>query len=440
MTNIEFGIFTIPQIKGNNTFKGSFSIEKDSVHIWIEYDSSEERFSALFDLVEQNEPFSVIIDYKHSSVIGCYECLFLHSNLTTNVEYDKKGHPISSRKPEYEHGYLKAISHCWTDNISADDLDVHCFKSYYLEYRFSDAWFVSSVKDNDITLKDGTLISFICGIDTLTNRRPYRYEERQSGRIFVKRENPFSLREVMDISLCIQVFLRFVTNIQIPPGIIQLNDDKSQVIRYGFHSRDWVKGISEEVFNSLSFPISLQKVLSTEGLLQNWFDSWKKHKNALSRFSECQNPMKSEDCIVALTKTFDALTEKLFSAKKGKKRSINCWLDEMGSFGEEKAKEKSLDIGKTRIKELLGKVKEDSLIMRLQTFSNQNSNPSYQSLIKNTSDGERILSFACKLRNTDSHFGKDVIKSIPEGYQLREIARFMYLLDRDVISRYILKI
>lgn len=439
MTNIEFGRFTIPQIKGNNTYKGSFSIEKDSVHIWIEYDSSEERFSALFDLVEQNEPFSVIIDYKHSSVIGCYECLFLHSNLTTVIEYDKEGHPISSRKPEYGHGYLKAISHCWTDGVSADDLDVHCFKSFYLNYRFSDAWFVSSVKDNDVTLKDGTLISFICGIDKVTNRMPYRYEERQSGRIFVKRERAFSLREVMDISLCIQVFLRFVTNLQIPSGIIQLNDDKSQWIRYDFHSRNGVMGITEEL-KSLSFPISLQKVVSTEGLLQNWFDSWEKYKDALSRFAECQNLMKSEDCIVALTKAFDALTEKLFSAKKETKKRINDWLGEMGSFGEEKAKEKNLDIGEKRIKELLGKVKENSLIMRLNTFSLRNATPSYQSLLKNTGDEEKILSFACKLRNTDSHFGKNVTKSIPKGYKLREIARFMYLLDRDVISRYILKI
>lgn len=437
MTDIEFGKFTIPQIPTNNSFKGSFSIENDVILIFLEYDAKDDYFKDLFILVDKREFFSVIIDYKHSS-IGCYECRFL-SRLSTVLEYGSDGSSSKTRKPRYESGYIKAVCSCWTDEIATEDLDTPFFNSFYLKYRYSDAWFSSTIKDNDIYLKDGTLISFICGEDTLIQRKPYKIEKKQSGKVYVKRTEAFSLREVIDIAFSVQVFLRIVTDSPIPPGSIQFEDKDEPYIRYDFHGETGIIGTREEssVINLDEFLISLQTVISTPGLLQNWFENWKEYKQSLVRFVECQNPKRKEELIVNLVKSFDSLSKQK-TAKKKSNKLVDDWLDDLSLLGEEKAKEMKLAFNKKRIKGLLGKIKEVPLDKRMKSFIIENKTKSYMPLVKNPKDEEKIIEFACRMRHSEAHSGKNVLESIPYGYQLNEIARFMYLFDRDLIKQLVL--
>ena len=147
--------------------------------------------------------------------------------------------------------------------------------------------------------------------------------------------------------------------------------------------------------------------------------------------------MKSEICIINLTKTFDALSKLFFPTQHEYGESFADWMNEICNLSKEKAKEKGFEIDGDRIAGLLGNLKNDSLLMRMKSFVYQNDSASYQSLIKKHGDEDEIISFVVRLRNSDSHSGKKMEKLIPDGYQLKEIARIMYLIDRDVLKQYV---
>ena len=427
---------TIPTIPGS-LYNGSYYIDDNKFHFWIEWDKANISFSRLFEFEMRHELFDaqIMADNLSAAKYSCFKCYF--TSPIQDVKHCEEGKIYVTKEPFWREKNISVDCNGWIENIHLDSLSEKYWNEVSFRIPYTEPWFPSMEINIEVPLSNNDDIRLFVGEERRVNYYPNtRSSVFKNQIIYHTKETVFSIEEAVHTGIIVQAFLRYTAGIPFPPPVIDFiqKNDHGSLVYYRFHSDFGVKGLSEYAENRdyHNMPYKFEK-LDLENSVRNWFAFCRQGDlfSAIINYCIGQNPDYINHRITLLTRSFDKLSQTEFTSYM-EENEFNLFLDNTLNYIENESRGK---FNRDRVRGLLSQLNQQTLKNRLMlVFEKMNS-----SLFKTQNDYRSIVNYLTYLRHAEAHSGYADISKLPDGYDYMKVLSIIDQANRFCIDNRALK-
>ncbi|MGP1419280.1 MAG: HEPN domain-containing protein [Sphaerochaetaceae bacterium] len=422
-------LIKIPQIKTDAVYNGSFAIENNRFHFWVEWNKDDPSFPILFELIYNHEKFDAQIEQDdHSSEFyTCFEC-YSTIDLIEVINQDNVN-IYTTKEPLWKERNIPIECNSWIEGVQIDSLSEKWWSQVSFRIDYSEPWFPSEDTNTEVVISDNESIHFFVGEQKERRYYPFSTTSRfRSQIVYENKSEEFSIEDGVHIGIVVQTLLRYTADIPFPPPTVEfIGDGKhGSIYRGNFGIAGLKKNPDPSKYSKMPYKM---ESLDIKRSVPKWF-SFCNHDDMLSaivNYCQGQNPDYINHRIVLLTRSFDKFSQTESSTYMDKE-DFKLLIKKASEYIEH---ESGSVFDKNRVQSIISGLNKESLKNRLLGVFERMKNP----VFKSPEDYRSVADYLTTLRHADAHSGYADITKLPDGYDYDKILSIIIKANRFCINR-----